>query len=352
MHHAMKVASFDLNRARALHHLLEEAHVGRAAARLGITPAAASNALQRLRREMGDPLLVRDRYVFVRTALGEQLRAPARDVVAAAERLLQTASPFDARSFEGHLDVAIAEHVALALLPALDDRIRTRAPRATLRVRPVPLAVTDWLLESGGVLVGPASCVGAPREATSAASVGFYDDGFVCVLREGHPLLRRAWTPASFAAAEHVLVTPRGASDRGAIDDGLQAVGLTRRVARVVSSFSLAIPLLRANDYVGTMPSAFARHADLKGLRVRPPPLVVRPVAMRLIWHLAHGHTGKVALLRELLVDAAEACELNGPRGVRRRGSSHRRRRFGSAELQALPDVARAKAAGAVEAKR
>ncbi len=323
MHHAMKVASFDLNHARALHHLLEEAHVGRAAARLGITPAAASNALQRLRREMGDPLLVRDGYVFVRTALGEQLRGPAREVVTAGERLLQAASPFDAATFEGPLDVAVAEHVAATLLPALDERVRARAPRATLRVRPIPMAVTEWLLDSGGVLVGPASCVGSPREAASAGSVGYYDDGFVCALREGHPLLKRAWTPSTFAAADHLLVTPRGATDRGAIDEGLQALGLARRVARVVSSFSLALPLLRAGDYVVTMPTAFAHAADLAGLRVRPPPLEVPKVAMRLIWHIAHAHSAQVAWLRELLVASAEACGLRG--AGRKRG---RRRTF------------------------
>lgn len=50
--HVMKGSSFELNHTRALHHLLEEAHVARAARKLGITPAAASNALRRLRADL------------------------------------------------------------------------------------------------------------------------------------------------------------------------------------------------------------------------------------------------------------------------------------------------------------
>ena len=74
----MKVSQFDLNHGRALHQLLEEAHVARAAKGLGITPAAASNALRRLREEFEDPLLVRQGRTLVRTPLAEALRRPTR----------------------------------------------------------------------------------------------------------------------------------------------------------------------------------------------------------------------------------------------------------------------------------
>src|SRR5690349_2613716 len=86
--HGMNVSSFDLNHARALHYLLEEAHVARAARRLGITPAAASNALRRLRVEFDDELLVRQGRLLMRTPLAETLRPPARELLLAAGQLL------------------------------------------------------------------------------------------------------------------------------------------------------------------------------------------------------------------------------------------------------------------------
>src|ERR1700760_3914754 len=91
----MKGSSFDLNHARALHYLLDEAHVTRAARKLGITPAAASNALHRLRSDFGDPLLVRSGRTLARTPRAVELRAPAKEVMAAAARLFERGAPFD-----------------------------------------------------------------------------------------------------------------------------------------------------------------------------------------------------------------------------------------------------------------
>jgi len=91
MLHGMNVQAFDLNHVRALHFLLEEAHVAvaRAARRLGIPPAAASNALHRLRAEFDDPLLVRSGRALQRTSRAEALREPAREAMAAAARLFE-----------------------------------------------------------------------------------------------------------------------------------------------------------------------------------------------------------------------------------------------------------------------
>ena len=57
--HHMNLASLDLNLLVALDALVSEAHVGRAAARVGLSQPAMSHALARLRDLMGDALLVR-----------------------------------------------------------------------------------------------------------------------------------------------------------------------------------------------------------------------------------------------------------------------------------------------------
>src|SRR6516225_874795 len=55
----MNLASVDLNLLVALDALIAEAHVGRAARKIGLSQPAASHALNRLRELLGDPLLVR-----------------------------------------------------------------------------------------------------------------------------------------------------------------------------------------------------------------------------------------------------------------------------------------------------
>src|SRR5713226_4950632 len=57
--HAMNLSAIDLNLLVALDALISEAHVGRAARKLGLSQPAASHALNRLRDLLADPLLVR-----------------------------------------------------------------------------------------------------------------------------------------------------------------------------------------------------------------------------------------------------------------------------------------------------
>src|SRR5256886_17498119 len=61
----------DLNLLLALHALLEERHVTRAAKRCFLSQPAMSRALDRLRETFGDPLLVRTGRVYERTPRGE-----------------------------------------------------------------------------------------------------------------------------------------------------------------------------------------------------------------------------------------------------------------------------------------
>src|SRR5258706_707683 len=153
--HGMKGSSFDLNHARALHHLLEEAQVSRAAHKLGITPAAASNALHRLRVDFGDPLLVRSGRMLTRTTRAEELRGPAKQVMLAAERLFEQGRPFDPATASWEIILTASDRSAELLLPTLDRFLRERAPRAQLSVRTMTVDIGAFLRERGGIAIVP-----------------------------------------------------------------------------------------------------------------------------------------------------------------------------------------------------
>ena len=302
----MNISTFDLNRAKALHFLLEEAHVGRAAEHLGITAAAASNALRRLREDMGDPLLVKRGRGLVRTRVGEGLRGPAREVVASAERLLRTAKPFEALPYDGELPIALAEHVAAMLLPGLDRLARERAPHAKLMIAAVPLDIADWLKKSGGILVGAAGPFAATKEGDSLASEDFYSERYVCVMRRGHPVEHKRLDAKLYADQDHVLVVPRGLTARSDIDTFLEAKGFSRRVVRTVPSFQLAIHIVLQSDLIMAMPERNSRQLSPKELVIKEMPLKSPPLPMKLIGHPAHGEDGRTRFMKRLLFDALE----------------------------------------------
>jgi DNA-binding transcriptional LysR family regulator len=312
MLHAMKVSRFDFNHAKSLHFLLEEAHVGRAASHLGITAAAASNALRRLREELGDPLLVKKGRGMVRTRVGEELRAAARDVVASTERLIRSARPFDPRTYRGEIPIAMSEHVAGSLLPELDDLARNRSPHATLVIASIPLAVADWLEQSRGALVSPTGAFAATSSGDSLAAETYYEDRYVCVMRRGHPLESRRWAANTYAAQDHVLVTPRGRSQSSDVDEQLKAKGLSRRVVRVVPSFTLALPLVSRSDAITTIPQRCTGRLSSQEFTIRNVPLPLRPLVMKIVVHPGHADDARIKFMKELLRDALKSVDL-GP---------------------------------------
>ncbi len=302
--HGVKLSAFDLNHVRALHFLLEEAHVARAARRLAITPAAASNALQRLRGELGDPLLVRFGRSFARTALAEALRGPAREVIDAAQRLLNAAVPFDPATYDGMFVIDAADRIAEVLLGPIDALLGERAPRARLMLRALGGPDPAARAESQGLVVLPAGVHHLPCEP-------LFTEPYVCVVRAGNPLLRKRFTLERYAGAEHILVAPRGESDRGIVDTVLAESGLTRRVSRVVTSSTLALALVKDSDRITTLPASFAAVRALgEGLVSRPLPLTLAPIHMQLAWNPQQDGDPRYVWFRGLVHDAVRSLGL------------------------------------------
>lgn len=297
----MKLSSLDLRSVRALYHLLEEAHVGRAARLLGITPAAASNALRRLRVELGDPLLIKKGRGLVRTRVGDDLLEPARAVMSAAVRLEQASRPFNPATFNGQLSFALSDHVAAVLLPELDRLICEQAPGARLAIAPIPDQPREWLERTGGVMVIPSGASPPITEDSELIVTPLYQDNYVVAMRSGNPLMNKHWNAENYAAAEHVLVVPRGKSMKSDVDAQLASLNLTRRIVRVVPSFPLALSLVIGSDRITTLPKMYADRIDTDRLMVLEPPVELQALEMAIVSHRSYENNAVVRFASELL---------------------------------------------------
>src|SRR5262249_55724071 len=109
---------YDLNLLPVFVILMEERNVTRAAERLGITQPALSNALNRLRDMLRDPLFVRERYGIQPTQMALEF-AP---VIAAALTKIDEAvlgqQDFDPASAERLFTIAPNSYVEFVLVPA------------------------------------------------------------------------------------------------------------------------------------------------------------------------------------------------------------------------------------------
>src|SRR5262245_36590384 len=143
----MSIEAIDLNLVLALHHVLVEGTVVRAAERLHVTPSAVSNSLARLRDLLGDPLFVRSGRKVVATPFA---RALAPDVAAAVDRLrqiLEARRDFNADTCTRAFTLASADNIGI--LPALAARFGRAMPKASLRIVTLDHAIASDGLASG-----------------------------------------------------------------------------------------------------------------------------------------------------------------------------------------------------------
>ncbi|WP_213571442.1 LysR family transcriptional regulator [Rhodococcus sp. USK13] len=125
----------DLNLLVAFEALMSERSVTRAAERLGIGQSAMSSTLGRLRKLLGDPVLVRDGRRLVATPFAESLIEPVRRLLNDAEHLLARRETFNPATDSRTLTVLIVDyHLTLTFLQPVLARLEQEAPGVRLHI--------------------------------------------------------------------------------------------------------------------------------------------------------------------------------------------------------------------------
>ena len=274
------MARADFNLLHTLDVLLAESNVTRAARRLGLSPAAMSRALARLRAVTGDALLVRAGRTLVPTPRALEVRERVRALVEEADALLRPAGRLDPARLQRSFTLRSSDGLVETFGPALIRAVQEEAPQVRLRfVRKLDKdsqGLRDGIfdLETGVV----AAMIGPEIRARA-----LFTDRYVGVVRTGHPLAARDVTAADYAAFGHVVAWREGL-DLGQVDELLARQGLRRPVVTTVDGFSAALALTRGSDLVATVPE---RHtAGLRqGLHAFEIPLALRGFTISLLWH-------------------------------------------------------------------
>ncbi len=127
------LANVDLNLLVSLHALLEERSVTAAADRVGLSQPAMSHALRRIRRLLGDEVLIRQGAVNVLTPRAREMLGPLREVLQKTTGLLggQAFTPeFSRRT----LSLAMSSSVAYIVGQSVSLLMERESPAMSLRI--------------------------------------------------------------------------------------------------------------------------------------------------------------------------------------------------------------------------
>ena len=262
----MHIADLHFTQIRLLAELLRLRSVSAASQSIGLSQAAASHALARLRKEFGDPLFTRTSKGFQPTPYGERLGVAAQDAVAVLVAGITSNRAFDPSKTARCFNLYANDVGQMVFLPKLLANLKCAAPGATVRVWPIPLQSPGEQLSSGDVDL----------------AVGFFDnlttgfrqcfllrERYVCIVRANHPKFATGMTLEAFKNAEHAIAHSTGMA-HAVIDQFLAKHQVRRNAIIGVPGFHVLPMIIPNSDLLAVIPGrladAYVSHVPIKVL--------------------------------------------------------------------------------------
>ena len=293
--------SLDLNLLRVFDVLMQECSVTAAARRLNMTQPSASNALERLRSAIGDPLLVRQGRGMVPTRYAEQLWPVVRAAMDQLNAGFARLGTFDPMVLETHLHIGLDAYANAAFGGAIASRILNEAPLCTTSLLPLP--ISKWQAKSQlDIAIGSIWQPHFPLQKVTVRK-----EEFVVVLRPDHLALQdsNAMSLEDFAAARHLLLSDNGIVG-GSVDGALKRINASRKTYLASSLFETLSEVLRKSDCIATMGQSIAtKLVKQRDLIAIPPPIEINGFQISLAWHERNRSSPIVNWLKDLCMRAA-----------------------------------------------
>lgn len=296
----MNLRSIDLNLLVLLDALLDEAHVSRAAERVGLSQPAMSSGLERCRALFRDPLLERAGSRMRLTPKAESLRAPVKAVLAGVTQVIDPPD-IPLAELRQTVRLVLSDYPATVIAGPLHKRLSVEAPGLDVIIEPWhgSAAALERLAVGGADLAVSVFPPAGPLVHLET----LFRERYLVLMRAGHPAAGD-FDLESWLAYPHVLVSGRGES-RSPVDDVLEARGRRRRVGLVVPGFRMVPPLVAQSDLIALVPSRCLMGRMEERFHVFEPPVAVESFPVQMAWHARREGDKAVQyvaqLVRELL---------------------------------------------------
>ena len=190
----------------------------------------------------------------------------------------------------------------LLLIPQLSGLIDQIAPGIDIHVIRTESSFPVAQLESGSldVVLGFESVLNPPAHLNCHL---LFSDRMACVVRQNHPLIRKAPSLEEYVAVPHMLISRTG-SHMGVIDQQLTELGLERRIKLIVPHFLSAPLIVAETDMILSLPYRIAEQfKKFAPLEIFPVPIELPAYDLCMIWHPLFDKDPAHVWLRDKIVE-------------------------------------------------
>ena len=242
-----------------------------------------SRTLGRIREALGDPVLVRAGRGLAPTPRALQLREQVRGVIEQAHLVFNAGREVDMLTLERTFSIRANDVFVGTYGGRMRELFKAQAPCSVLRFVPEGDGDDDAMAQGRIDLhISAAGKLSADTKVQNLFSTSFFG-----AAHEAHPIFAGEITAERFVAFDHIAVSRRGRW-YGPIDEDLEALGLSRRVAQIMPTFHSAIFAAADSDLIlPQMPSVMLARLERLGvpLRLFELPIPVRSAIVVQAWH-------------------------------------------------------------------
>ncbi len=300
----INLSRIDLNLLVAFDALLAERSVTKAAARVGLGQSAMSHNLARLRQLFDDELFVRSPEGMRPTpralALADRVRVTLSDI----EALVTRADEFDPANTERTFRIALPDSVEMLIGAKLLAIGCEEAPGIRFRFYSTDERQLLDEIDADNIDLGIG--IGTfPDGQVHHKHRLLVSDTYLCMFNAKKVGLKPPISLEDYVRLPHVLTSLRK-GERGVVDDALEKIALSRKVALTTSRF-VAVPFLVAGaPVVTTMHARLARiFARELGLVLSRVPVELPEVTISMLWHASYDGDPGHEWLRKAIVRAS-----------------------------------------------
>lgn len=288
----------DLNLLYVFEAMWRDRSVTQAADNLGVTQAAVSSALKRLRLEYGDKLFTQVGRRMEPTPYAVELAQPLMGALAMVRKASNVHTPFDPTAARRQFTIRTRDIGEVVYFPRILQEVTKVAPGVRIRTTFQPIDDTLSGLATGRIDLALGFL---PSLETAIHRKVLFKQYYVCVMRKGHPLAKKKLTYDLFRRQHHLLVEYSG-SGHLVIEKALIEAGARNNIKLRLPQYLSAPHFIISSDMVWCAPvllaETLAQHYDLV---IKPVPLELPTFEIALYWHDRFHRDPANKWLRELI---------------------------------------------------
>lgn len=290
----------DLNLLFIFEALWRDRSVTGAAENLGLTQAAVSSALKRMRLERGDKMFTlvgrRMEPTPYATAIAQQLL----DALAMIRNTSAEEAKFDPATSRRLFTVRTRDIGEVVDLPPLMQKLQTEAPHIKLRTVFKPIDETLSGLASGRIDFAMGFL---PALETGIHRRQLFTQHYVCVMRKGHPLEDQELTVERLREQQHLLVEYSG-SGHQVLEKALIDAGARHQIKVRLPQYLSAPHFIIGSDLLWFAPAILVKTLMQHfALITKPVPLELPEFDIGLYWHDRYHRDPGNKWLRDFIVN-------------------------------------------------